>query len=902
MTTPTQQLITQKALTSFKVLNSALDWVKNSKESEVSGNARLIKNLRNAIYQVRKLKVAAEAKMCVGVYGPSQAGKSYLVSALAKKSGERLIALIGDQEVDFIEAINPEGGKEATGLVTRFTTDHLKTPDGFPIHLKLLSELDLVKLFVNSYVNDILQDEDDELDKHQIQVESVLTQLDSLPKGESQISIEDVYDLEDYCNSKFSANFRIQALKKMGFWSRAATLLPSLGDEGRQRLFQLLWENLPSYSKLFTNLATELARLEYANQIFCPTSALFKIENDRLVRSSSSIINVATLDELGNQNNSDIRVTLPNLKVVSLSIAKLCAITSELVISIKIEPHSIFANSDLLDFPGARSRKGHPKGDKALNQPTVQVENFLRGKVAYLFDKYSADLELTSMVLCIGPSNQEVVGLDSMIEDWIIKSHGGKPEAREKLATTLFLVLSKFDQEFDEGAGKTLDGNRWSTRLQASLINSFGAHAHRTNWVHKWHNKSSFNNTYWLRNPSADQSGLIQYDGTPGSSNEVDYTERKKEVIAKLKNSFLSNTLVKNHFEDPLSAWNAGMSLNDGGATYLMQKLSVTCTNDLKIRQIDERLVSIIAEIDSELRKYYVSSDLEGLEREKLIKATELTESFAKLLKSQRLGEFITLLLESDIDTVDTFKRTLLDFEREKHAKKSSDGTAVNIQIDPRDAEELGLEIKLPSKTSDELVTQPKQNFANIFIQRFMDEWRSRCMTRLSSVNLSDYLLCERDTALQLINELEIAANRTGLIKHLIEYVEKNNQYKSDDRRSWIWRQTSVVSAKFNEFIAYGGLPISRYSQQVVKTLSGKEVEVFKENIEPEANPGITEIQDDFSRRYLLDWIQAVQNCIRSNAVYQAGFHSDATSNIALGKIIEELTHLLNQGNHANAS
>jgi hypothetical protein len=40
----------------------------------------------------------------------------------------------------------------------------------------------------------------------------------------------------------------------MGFWSRAATLLPTLGDEGRQKLFQLLWEDLPSFSKLFSIL------------------------------------------------------------------------------------------------------------------------------------------------------------------------------------------------------------------------------------------------------------------------------------------------------------------------------------------------------------------------------------------------------------------------------------------------------------------------------------------------------------------------------------------------------------------------------------------------------------------------------------------------------------------------
>jgi hypothetical protein len=33
--------------------------------------------------------------------------------------------------------------------------------------------------------------------------------------------------------------------------------------------------------------------------------------------------------------------------------------------------------------------------------------------------------------------------------------------------------LTKFDQEFAEGAGKSLDGVRWSTRLQASILNSF---------------------------------------------------------------------------------------------------------------------------------------------------------------------------------------------------------------------------------------------------------------------------------------------------------------------------------------------------------------------------------------------------------------------------------------------
>jgi hypothetical protein len=44
--------------------------------------------------------------MCIGIYGPSQSGKSYLVSALAREPGKRLVAMLGGREVDFIETIN----------------------------------------------------------------------------------------------------------------------------------------------------------------------------------------------------------------------------------------------------------------------------------------------------------------------------------------------------------------------------------------------------------------------------------------------------------------------------------------------------------------------------------------------------------------------------------------------------------------------------------------------------------------------------------------------------------------------------------------------------------------------------------------------------------------------------
>lgn len=892
MTTTSKELIALKAQKSTGLLRSALDWVAQSDDAEVAGNQRLLKDLKTAIYQTQNLRSAAAAKMCVGVYGPSQAGKSYLVSAMARRPGTRMLALIGGREVDFIETINPEGGKESTGLVTRFTIDRIEPPAGFPLQLKLLSEIDLVKLFVNSYANDILKDEDDELQRHQEQVQLVLAELETLPWGDSPYTVEDVYDLEDYCNKRFTDNYRIQALKKMDFWPRAAELLPALGISGRQRLVQVLWEELPSFSGLFSNLASELARLGHPPHLFASANALFRTEGAVWTRSENSIINVVTLDQLGDLNSLNVEVLVPGSSPLSISLPNLCALTSELVVSLKDKPHGIFERADLLDFPGARSRKGQPKSDTTLGQPSVQVGNFLRGKVAYLFDKYSAQLELTSMVLCIGPLNQEVVGLDAMVEDWILKTHGDKPEAREKLKTALFLVLTKFDQEFAEGAGKSLDGTRWATRLHASLLNSFGAHAHKTNWVSKWSTKSAFNNIFWLRNPNADQSGLVEYEGSPGESKEISFSKRKVNVIATLRTAFLTHPLVLQHFSDPALAWDSGMALNDGGSSYLMSRLDEACTDNLKLKQVDERLQALVSERYAELKKYYIHSDLAGLERDKLALAQALTHSFAQNLKQQRLGEFIDSLLQSDTDTVDTFKKTLLEFERQKHAKASSMDSATERAVDPRLASELGLDIPVVWPGSEEPKSKNQGSFPAIFVQRFIDDWRARCANKFTSSNLADYLLADREMVLRLLGELEISVKRIGLNESLTAYVERNHHYLSDDRRHWVWRQTAVITARFNAFLARGGA-FPGDTAMTITNLSDKPIVIFEPQAETTTDVNVSEAQSDFSERYLIDWIQAVQHSIRANAAYQAGFRSDVASNQRLGTVLSSMENLL---------
>ena len=898
MTNTSNKQLAAKASGVHAQLKDALSWVSASVNPEVSQNNRLLKDLRRSVFQARRLESAAQAKMCVGVYGASQAGKSYLVSILARRGGERLIAMLGGHEVDFIQHINPEGGKESTGLVTRFTIDTIQTPDGYPIQAKLLGEFDLIKLFVNSYANDILPSEDEDIQDHQNHVLRVLDELDKLPRASSPIAIEDVFDLEDYCNTRFISNLRMQALKKADFWSRAAELLPNLGDAGRQKVVELLWEAIPAYSQMYALLVGELSRIGHPKVIFCAPSALFDVSSGQWSRSDQSIINVSSLEGLGNPNDPRVQIANSSGQNSDMARANLCALISELVIPIKDRPHAFFDSTDLLDFPGARSRKGQPKNNEALKSSAVQVENFLRGKVAYLFDKYSADLELSAMLLCVGPSNQEVVGLDQLVEDWIMQTHGVRPEDRDKLETALFLVLTKMDQEFSQGAGKSIDGTRWTTRLQASLIKPFAAHSHRTNWVNKWDSNGAFRNAFWLRNPNADQAGLIDYEGIPGSSPETGYSKAKAELIGVLRQAFLDNELVKSHFENPPQAWDAGMSLNDGGASYLITQLAKICKPDVKIKQVDERLNALLSQREADLRKYYISGNVEDVIKEKRELAYEFLRSGALLIQKQRLGEFVGFLLASDSEAKDIFDRVEHQFVRQKHSKRESgqDLTPPVSEIDHDLARSLGLPVEEPEAVQQTPASNSNQataSFHELFITNFLQEWHVSVLSRAGSNNAANYLFLNRELLVKLLHEFEFAAKRIGLVENLKKLVESNYQFKSDKRKAWVWKQTSGVTALFNEFIVRGGCePTHRSKPQQIEGFDGKQIMVFEPVPEMLGDMNLPDVQEDFSRKYLLDWMNAMQFTIRSNATFVAGATADLESNRILGALLDRMNTL----------
>ena len=143
MTAQDQQQLATACDDVADLTRQALAWIEDPENADLVGaeTKSLVQSMRRAGRRARRLAKAAQTRMSVSVFGPSQAGKSFLVSVLARPESGPLIADFGgtDGTLDYIREINPEGEGESTGLVTRFTMDRCPTPDGYPVRLTLLS-------------------------------------------------------------------------------------------------------------------------------------------------------------------------------------------------------------------------------------------------------------------------------------------------------------------------------------------------------------------------------------------------------------------------------------------------------------------------------------------------------------------------------------------------------------------------------------------------------------------------------------------------------------------------------------------------------------------------------------------------------------------------------------------
>lgn len=894
----TDEKLSAACATVADAARDALHWVEASENQTVRENGLLIKDLRKKIVEAGKLRRAAVRKMCAGVFGASQAGKSYLISALARKDGQRLMALFGDTEVDFIAEINPEGGKESTGLVTRFTTERPKAlPPGHPVRVGLLSETDVIKILANSFTFDVIHSDDDDEARHSAAAFAVLDRLSEAAAPRGHMAIEDVYDLEDYCSARLLKTARMKALKKCGFWNSAAALAPRLSPEDRVALFSVLWEEEPVYTDIYRRLLNALTVLGHPQEAFCEPAALVETGGGEWRRSAWSIINVSTLNGIGEDSTDTVGIMAANGQPLQLPRAEVTALIAEMIIVMKDRPYPFFDHTDLLDFPGARTRKPHPRN--TLSQTSTRTENILRGKVAYLFDRYCDEQELTSMLLCVGPSNQDVPELAGMIENWIEATHGTTPADRASAETALFFIMTKFDTAFEQGAGKGADGSRWETRLQASLLEPFAGHAHRTRWVKEWTPGKPFGNLYWVRNPNFRQDALFDYESGE-SMVEVGVRPDKRDFVETLRQAYLNNPAVQTYVDEPDVAWAAGMQLNDGGVSRVAAKLGAVCRPDTKRRQTAGRLERLSGKLHGELSPYYISGDVETLRKEKKALAMAATRMLAKTLQHQKLGELLYAIRQDEKDAFTLFSAS----ERAAAATsvgaastgaaagpvtyaKASDDILAELGLDPEPAAP-----NAPAEGAADTPAVPgaAQDLAEKFVADLEQAWSARIADIVRDEALAAYLCLDPDLTLRVADELRVTARRIGVFRRMVDDVRAGQQQQTGRRDAWVWRQVSPACAVFNDYLAFLGLGgPQRPEGSTITDITDAQRQVFLPLATAGELPALAEAVEPYEKTYFMDWLRGLQHQILSNAEYQAGFSGNVAENAALGGILERL-------------
>lgn len=613
-------------------IKQSLEWADGGSMSELELHS-FGRSLRQSRREFRRLKRAASRPMCVAVFGPSQVGKSYLINSLSRRGGSAISVLFGKQEFDFLRDLNPAGNQsEATGLVSRFTIEHRPAPDGFPVEVRLHSLADVIKIIANTYFLDFnvaveaagLQAEED------IKVE-LTTAQNALKPGAGRLSEDDVLDIKDYITERFHGRRTEEMLRTSGFWDDFASMAPDLGADQEARLIEVIWGRTPRLTELYRLVRAALEKANFSEVAHCELNALKPRER--------SILNIDSLDELGKAQSDTVHVKLQNGSTSELARAELTAIISELILTLSEKPADYFEHADLLDFPGYRPRFEIPpaKMQAYLDQPDAFRELFRRGKVDYLFDSYRREQEISALLLCLGKGNQDVHAIPPLVDRWVKETHGSSPEMRKGKQTALFVIKTKFDTYFPESEGADpSSGEAWKKTIGAEYVEFLGRAG---DWPTAWTPNEPFTNLFWIRNPAMRNKNVLKYDDS-----NVEVGLENPAMIEEVKVAYLNEPLIQKHIDAPEVAFDAALSLNNGGVTYLAEKLAPVCNIKLKSAQVQTRVEQSAERLLSRLREHHISDDLDKVRKKRTDAVDEAIDTVITYAESERFCHLIDMM------------------------------------------------------------------------------------------------------------------------------------------------------------------------------------------------------------------------------------------------------------------
>lgn len=892
--TNTIEHLTTRAQGIYGGSGNAIDWVKDARQTSdtVDGvGDTIIEELRRHRYKSKRLLNALSRPLSVGVFGVSQAGKSFLISTLAMDEQGQLETDMGSDRLNFINHINPSGGGgEATGLVTRFTRRKSDTPAGYPVEVKLLSEADIIKILGNSYAYDFDPKTKtpltgDQLDDHVAALES---QKQTQHTG--KLDEDTMVELMDY--------FRNLPGDGMdAFWNKAVDLAPYLALNDRAALLSVLWggKGNEGLTDAYRSMVKTLDTLDHSGTAFCGLDALVQPSDsaDSKYSQRDSIVNVNILSRLGKDGDDLVKV-LPGFdnggfgSEVGVPRSAIAALVAELKIVLAEQPKSdVMDKLDLLDFPGYRGRL------KAQSLSTIEADGdigpvaslLLRGKVAYLFSRYIDNQEMSMLLLCTRSNNQiEINELADAVNNWVEETQGESAEERAKRLPGLIWTFTQLDLKMSFKGSESFEMRKdeWDQMVWKLGLERFD----RCKWVDNW-GGTPFDNMYLVRKP-----GLAAdlFDTDKQSRLENGIRVDMEEHMDLLHKTFIEAEAVKKHFSDPDVAWKAMVTPNDGGmsriADYLIKVANPQHKADRIGAQVDAITVNIV---DGKLGGMHAGEGAEEVSKKNQM-ADEISQDLGTSLIF--VADFLCAL-QPDTDYL---RRLYL--QSEDASVGEADATTGAAPAEPAcDGFGSGF-VTLPgmgaapqaagtdSQAGGAVADGGSMSRSDIFVADVMRDWQ-RHMSRLSnSAAVQNYMGISADTVNKITTELSAGASRMKLGQTLSAALSDVENRTGATRNSLVEQQVKVTARAINNFVDYLGLDAMELSQRPASNADSSR-QTFQRPEEPFRELPVQPV--NFAGTYIVDWFQGFRKMAIDNVGHSGGRDITPDLNMRLGTILGEV-------------
>jgi len=895
--TATPDYLTKRCQGLIDGAGAAIDWIGDVRTSaprldrDADG---LIERLRRSRNLARRLSLAAGRPMSIGFFGASQAGKSYLISSLARGGDGTLKTDLDGERLDFIDHINPPGGgKEATGLVTRFTRQPLSTTPGYPVRLSLLNEADVIKILGNSFLLDFNREQISfELNPEVVRDHLKALETRRQPRRVAGLDEDDVVDLAEYFERRFkTSNEPLAGV----FWPTATGLAPFLSLADRAQLFSLVWGRIADFSQAYLRLAQALERLGQAAIVHAPLTALVERGVTGFTQGNS-IMNVDAVrcrfgyDEPDPLGVRPVQADGSPAAEVRLSRSLLAALTREMAFRLADPPQIELLDSvDLLDFPGYRGRMGI----KAVAEAAVSDEGsdpvgtlLLRGKVAYLFERYTDDQEMNVLVMC-NPSDKqiEISALGPVIDTWVSATQGASPAERGRRPPGLLWALTMFDKRLQDNLGQS-DSNlelSWKGMLTLALLERFG----KAEWLEQWAPGRPFDSLLLVRKPGMSKA-LYEIDAQRRE------TALRPEVagdIERLRTTFLASEAVRRHIAGAEQAWAAMIACDDGGLRRVVEHLREVALIGNKLARIEEQISHLHHEIvEVRLGAYFRAEGADEVERKKKLVELVVSElrqrptTFGEVLRAlQSVPDHLrSLYLKAEDDAVET----LAPLPGGPAAAPPPAGNAGLISLDAFFTPPPAATAAAPSPA----VAAPVNRRAALFAKAVISDWLRQLRHLPENEAMLRFLGLGGTVLRHITDEIITGALRFNLEEKLVQALHEASNRAGATRSRLVDQQVLVATTIINDFIdtlGFGEIEPGRRPRSLVAA----DQPIFQPPppIPPGHLPRLGANPLPYSAMYIVDWFEAFKATAINNAGHAAGSEITPEQNERLGRIIAVL-------------